>query len=102
MAPPRKDGEGRCPQQQRPYASHVKRERHPQRRQRSATPTVTSSITKRISLLQDGTAAVAQTAADVARSADDRAWAEAATHLDRATWALWMAAEALADWEIAS
>jgi hypothetical protein len=99
------NGESRPTRDHRFRARDGSQPDRPQRnlqRQQAATPAVTSSITNRVSLLQDEVAEVATTAADVAWASDERAWAEAATHLLSATCELWMAAEALAEWGIAS
>jgi hypothetical protein len=68
------------------------------RRHRTVTTPPTLSITNRISFLQHRAAELANRVSDVAYARDDRAWAEAATHLLSATCSLWLAAEALAEW----
>jgi hypothetical protein len=97
-------GDGKSRAARRPVAPHgsqpgITNTRTPSRRHhRTAITPPTCSITNRISFLQHRAAVVANMVADIAWASDDRAWAEAASHLLSATCSLWLAAEALAEW----
>jgi hypothetical protein len=101
MRPP-PNGGSRCPRPEEQRPRRPTNRTKPQRRELSATPAIRSRIAYRTVRLQDEAAYLASQVADVAQASDDRAWAEAATHLLSATCSLWLAAEALADWGIAA
>jgi hypothetical protein len=96
MSPPLhgRDGEGRCPsdQKQRPRPDNSQRTLQ---RQRAATPAITSMVA-RIGCVCDTLVQMASDAASLARRTDCAAHAEAACYLLDAVRLTWLASEALA------
>lgn len=105
MAPPRRDGEGRCPdQKQRPQPAKKNLEEHQkntQQRQRSATTPITCIVT-RIGQASDTLVTCALDTAALARSTGKAKDAEATMRLLAAIGAVWLASEALAESQEAS